>query len=223
MGSDGTEDWAVDQLGADLSLGSPGHGDLASDWLRIVGHDQGATAEVWGASEGLMYNQLKSVLAHDDNQTGDVFEMHGRVTAALTVGSLDAITDGVYQKAADHNAVVHLFSEGAKFGVGVGTGFVTGNPLAGAAADQLLGYGIDYVADFFRITESETEAWIAELSQEQVDLNDETMRSRETLSQIELILGTDPDLSEDAIQAYLQDYYDRYRDRVMYYAEIHTE
>jgi hypothetical protein len=220
MGSPGTEGWAADQLGADLSIGSSGDENeaLVSDWLRIVGHDQGATAEVWGASEGLMYNQLESVLAHDDHQLGDAFEMHGRVTAALTVGSLDAIADGVYQEAADHNAVVDLFAEGAKFGAGVGTGIATGNPFAGAAADQLSGYGIDFVADFFRITEEEAEAKIAVLSQEQVDLNDETMHSPETLRQIEQILRTDLDLSEESIQTYLRDYYESYRDLVYHYA-----
>jgi hypothetical protein len=220
MGSDGTEDWAVDQLGADLALGSPGNEDLASDWLRIIGHDQGATAEVWGASEGLMYNQLENALAFDDQglgQAGQAFEMHGGVTAALTVGSLDAIADGVYQQAADHNALIDLFAEGAKFGAGVGTGIATGNPLAGAAADQLIGYGIDYVADFLQVTEEEAEARIAELSEQQVDLNSDTMLSDETLRHIELILRTDSNLSEHNIQTALDDYYERYWRNVQFY------
>lgn len=222
MGSDGTEAWAVDNLGADLSLGSPGNEDLASDWLRIIGHDQGATAEVWGASEGLMYNQLESVLGRDDNLVGEAFEMHGRVTGALTVGSLDAIADGVYQEAADHNAVIDLFAEGAKYGAGVGAGIATGNPFVGAGVSQVTGYGVDYVADFFRITEEEAEARIAELAQQQVELNEDTMLSDRTLHHIEQILRTDPDLSEEAIQAYRQDYYDRYWDRVAHYTERYT-
>jgi hypothetical protein len=222
MGSDGTEDWAIDQPGADLSLGSPGNDALASDWLRIIGHDQAATAEVWGASEGLMYNQLESALAYDDQGLGNAnqaFEMHGGVTAALTVGSLDAIADGVYQEAADHNAVVELFAEGAKFGAGVGTGIATGNPFAGAAADQVAGYGIDYVTDYFKITDEEARAKIAELAQQRVELNEDTMLSDETVRHVEQILRTDPNLSEHNIQTALHDYYDRYWTSVKYYAE----
>jgi hypothetical protein len=222
MGSPTSVSWAIDQPGADLALGSPGDENdaLASDWLRIIGHDQGATAEVWGASEGLMYNQLENALAFDDQglgQAGQAFEMHGGVTAALTVGSLDAIADGVYQQAADHNALIDLFAEGAKFGAGVGTGIATGNPLAGAAADQLIGYGIDYVADFLQVTEEEAEARIAELSEQQVDLNSDTMLSDETLRHIELILRTDSNLSEHNIQTALDDYYERYWRNVQFY------
>lgn len=99
---------------------------------------------------------------------------------------------------------------------------LTENPLAGAAADQLAGYGIDFVADFFRVTEAEVDAKIAELSTRQVDLNDATLRSPETLHQIEQILRTDPDLSEGDIRAYLQDYYESYSDQVGYYAERYT-
>jgi hypothetical protein len=48
------------------------------------------------------------------------------------------------------------------------------------------------------------------------------MLSPRTLGHIEQILRTDPDLSEDAIQAYRQDYYERYWDRVAHYSERYT-
>src|SRR5699024_11140926 len=63
LGSDGVQDWAVDQRGIGLGIGAPGEGnsELAGDWLKIIGHDEAATAQAWGASEALMYEQLKNV------------------------------------------------------------------------------------------------------------------------------------------------------------------
>lgn len=224
LASPGTEDWAVDQRGIGLGIGAPGeaNADLASEWMQIIGHDEAATAQVWGASEALMYGQLEASLEYDDQglgQSNEAFEMHGRLTAALTVGTLDAIADGVHAKAADQNMVVDAFAEGAKYGTGVLIGYGTANPWVGTAGGQFAGYGIDYVADFARMTKEEAAAELETLAQREVEANASTMRSPETLAQVEAILRTDTSLSEENIQTALDNYYERYWDNVGMYAE----
>src|SRR5699024_8159752 len=135
MGDGGVEEWAIDQRGFNLALGAPGDDNaaLAGDWLKIIGHDEVATAEVWGASEALMYSQMESAGEnYGGEQSGvaynEAFEMHGRLTGALTVGAFEGIADGVYEQAENKNAVWDAFAEGTKYGIGVGAGYLTANP-----------------------------------------------------------------------------------------------
>lgn len=219
-------EWTVDQPGADLSIGSPGDENLdrASDWLRVVGHHQGAIAEVWGASEALMFHQLERELADDGSHLGIAFDMHGQVISSLTEGSLDAIAAGVYQEQADQNRLVDLFAEGAKQGAGLVTAGITQNPVIGGAVSQGVGYGIDIVKklDFFSYTDEDAIARIEELADEQLNRNEDNVLSHKTLDRIRQILRTDRDLTNEDIEDYVEDYKRSYWLSVHDYADRFT-
>lgn len=223
MGDGGVEEWAIDQRGVDLALGSPG-GDnaaLAGEWMQIIGHDEAATAEVWGASEALMYSQMESAGENYGGEQSslaynDAFEMHGRLTGALTVGTLEGIADGVYEQAENKNAVWDAFSEGTKYGIGAGAGYLTANPWVAAGIGQGVGYAIDPIYDNFRMTEEEARAEIAAATGEQAQMNEDRMNTPATLENIETILNADPTLNETDRDSLIEDYYSRYFDGVRY-------
>ncbi|WP_100447833.1 hypothetical protein [Glycomyces xiaoerkulensis] len=220
MASDPDSDMWIDS-GGDLSS-IAGDQELAGEWLKVVGHDEGGMSQVWGASEALMYDQMTNAADNHDGQSSNAynesFELHGRLTGALTVGALEGIADGVYQEQSDQNGAVDRFAEGAKYGASVAGGAATGNPFSGAAIGQGAGYGIDFVADYFRMSDEEAQQQISDLANDQTSANEDRMRDATTLNHIEGILDEDSNLTAEDKSVLMDNYYERYWDNVSWVA-----
>lgn len=227
-------DWMVDWEGAGLSfqdvseqMPSGEDRDPVNNWLWMIGHSEVAMAEVWGASEALMYQQLEQSQIHHDGQSGigyeQAFEMHGRLAGDLTVGAMDAASVGVFQEAADRDKVVDSASTGAKFVIGVGTGFTPLGPVGGAVAGEASGRVIDFGAGFAKVSGEELYRDLESAVGEEVSEFQERMNETGSVDRLAEFLADDPTLGPDDLDALPADYYERYWDTVDNYESQYTD
>lgn len=220
MASPGDEHWALNR-GAGLDLGSPSdeNAERAGEWLKLMGTDQVATAKAWAASEALMYDQMGAAKNNSGLQSGlgyeEVFEMHGRTTAALTVGTLDAVADGVHQKAESHNAVVDGVKEVLDAGAGVTAGYLTG-PWGGEAVGQITDHVTEQVAEQFRITEEEAKRQVAALTS--LEYAADRVQHALPVQTVNRYLEQDPTLSSADRNVVIRNYQERYTDNLRWVA-----
>lgn len=216
--SESLDDAWVPETGTDSPLFGTHDSREESDvdrWLQVIGHDKGATAVVWGASDALMTSELGNVdgATHEGaTDVGEIFETHGRITGNLTTGQLDGIEQGEWAEANAHNNTVDNYATGAKIGVAVAVGwFQPEIPLATAVAEEEIGgLGIDWVADFFR---DHPEEQIAEMQDAASARALAIAEDDSTLTELRATLR-DAGVPEDQIPTHVQNYIERYVENV---------
>lgn len=142
----------VSPFGVAVDFGAIGYDSdenpALQQWLQVIGHDQLATATVYGASEGLM---LDTVMANggDVEYVSLTADAHARIVGELTNGTLEGIRDEIYQRVDAHNSNVLSTAEAVKFGLGQGLAYTPMGPFAGTAVGAFGGYFIDSIAKQF--------------------------------------------------------------------------
>lgn len=224
--------WAANWGGVALSFDRvagllPDGRDPMSNWLWMIGHDEAAMGEVWGASEALLHEQLGRAPEHYNGQSsiayGNAFEMHNRLTADLTVGALDGIATGEYEAAGEKDKAVDSFATGAKFAAGVTAGYFTG-PWTGAAVGEISGRMIDGAFGFAKVSDEELLADLQEaVGGEGRAQYEERMNESGTLDRINQVMEADPTMNADDREAMTENFYEQYWDRIEHSELRHTD